>query len=459
MIQPRHHRERPVMTDSRRALFSILAVFVVAGCGPGAVAAPPGLPSAAPVASSPVAPSPVAPRPAPSSGPSSPTVAQIARLERTLAANPEDAAAQLELGLALIQRVRETADPSLYAAAEAALAAARRLGPDDPVGLVGIATLHLARHEFAAALDAARQAVRLSPRLASAHAVVVDALVELGRYDEADEAAGLMLAARTDLTTLSRVSYVRELHGDLDAALAAMRLAADAPGSAPENTAYVEALLGNLLAWTGDGPGAEAAYGRALDQVPDHPPSLAGLGRLAIADGDLATAERQFEKAAAVVPLPEYVIALGEIREARGDDAAAADQYELAAAEIALFAAAGVAVDLELALFEADHGDPERALRFARTAYDTAPTVQAADAVAWALHRLGRDDEARELSDEALRLGSRDPLLRFHAGAIEAALGSDEDARSNLTMALTTDAGFSATGAAEAIRLLAALSP
>jgi tetratricopeptide (TPR) repeat protein len=112
---------------------------------------------------------------------------------------------------------------------------------------------------------------------------------------------------------------------------------------------------------------------------------------------------------------------------------------------------------MDLALFEADHGDPERALAFAEAAYREAPNVRAADARAWALHRLGRDEEARTWSDEALRLGSRDPLLCFHAGAIAAALGDDTAARDHLELALSTDAGFSATHAAEARRLLESL--
>ena len=57
----------------------------------------------------------------------------------------------------------------------------------------------------------------------------------------------------------------------------------------------------------------------------------------------------------------------------------------------------------------------------------------------------------------ALRLGSIDPILRYHAGAIEAALGDASAARRDLEMALATDPGFSATGAAEARRLLASL--
>jgi Flp pilus assembly protein TadD len=85
------------------------------------------------------------------------------------------------------------------------------------------------------------------------------------------------------------------------------------------------------------------------------------------------------------------------------------------------------------------------------------PTIRAADAVGWALHRLGRDREAAKHSNEALRLGSIDPILRYHAGAIEAALGEVAAARRDLELALRTDPGFSATGAAEASRILAAL--
>ena len=61
------------------------------------------------------------------------------------------------------------------------------------------------------------------------------------------------------------------------------------------------------------------------------------------------------------------------------------------------------------------------------------------------------------MAAEALRLGSRDPLLRFHAGAIEAAIGKRTAARTDLRMALSTDPGFSATGAAEARRILGRL--
>ena len=371
-----------------------------------------------------------------------------------MTANPADGDAQRDLGFALAQRVRETADPSLYAPAMDAFDAALRIQPDDALSLVGIAGIQLGKHQFADALVTARRSIAVSPSLVAAHAAEVDALVELGRYDDADRAAGEMLALSADLTTLARISYLAELRGRLPAALAAMRQAVASPGLAPENTAYVDALLGNLLVYTGDDSGAAGAYRRALSLVPDHAPSLAGQGRLAIGAGRLDDAIALFERAAAVVPLPEYVIALGDAQSAAGHADDATKSYELAKAEIRLFQSAGVVVDVDLALLEADHGDPKAALGYAMAAVRETPTVRAADAVAWALHRLGRDREALVRVKEALRLGSVDPILRYHAGAIEAALGDAAAARRDLSMALSTDPGFSATGAAEARRLL-----
>ncbi|MEO8437910.1 MAG: tetratricopeptide repeat protein [Chloroflexota bacterium] len=435
----------------------LLAIALLsAGCATS-VASPPPTSPPTPSPTADAAPSPASP--APSARPSAPsrTVAEIARLEAAIAADPTDPDTQRDLGFALLQRIRETADPSLYAPATEAFETARRLAPEDALVLAGIGGLQLGKHQFAEALVTGRAAVKLSPNLAAARAVVVDALVELGRYDEADAAAGEMLAIRADLSTLARVSYLAELHGHLDLALSAMEMAAKTPGLASENIAFVDGLLGNLLVYTGDRQGAASAYQRALTLLPGHAPSLAGQGRLAVGAGNLEAAIPLFQRAADILPLPEYVIALGEAQTAVGLTDEATRTFKLARAEIQLFASQGVVVDLDLALFEADHGDPEAALAHAQAGYAATPTVRAADALGWALHRLGRDKEAKRRSDEALRLGSRDPLLRYHAGAIAAALGDVPAARRDLGLALSTDPGFSATSAAEARRILDSL--
>ena len=399
--------------------------------------------------------------PSPGSGSSgtdeSPTVQRIAALEAAVAADGRNGQALLELGVALLQRVRETADPSIYPRAQEAFDRARDLGPDDPLPLVGLGTLALARHEFAAALELGRKALTLGSGLPSAQGVVVDALVELGRYDDAVDAAQKMVDLRPDLASYARVSYVRELYGDLPGALDAMRQAVQAGGPASENNAYVIVLYGNLAVLSGHPDEAALAYAAALQAYPDFPAALAGQGRLAVAAGDLPTAIARFGRAADIVPLPEYVIALGEARQASADANGAADSFALARAETALFKANGVVVDLELALFEADHGDPAAALVLAKAAYAERPTIKAADALAWALFKNGRIAEARKRSAEALRLGTRDPVLLYHAGAIAAAAGDAKAAIRDLKAALRLDPGFSPTGAQAARALLASL--
>jgi len=385
------------------------------------------------------------------------TQARIAFLAERVKDDPNDGDAQLELGLALLQRIRETADPSLYGPAEAALRASRRLLPGDPQPLVGLGGLQLGRHEFTEALATARSALAIAPGSVSASSIEVDALIELGEYDAAFDAVEALASRSPDLTTLSRLSYSRELRGDIEGALAAMREAAESPSLAAENTSFALSIVGHLERLNGDPDAARSSFERALKLVPSHAPSLAGLGRLAVGDGDLHAAGTYFERAAAIVPLAEYVIALGETYLAGGDSEAALRQFDLARAEITLFNANGVAADLDLALFEADHGDHDQALIYAEAAYDAAPTIRAADALAWCLLRNGRTAEALLRSREALRLGSRDPLLLYHAGMIEADGGDFEAARAHLAAALAADPGFSAIGARDARTLLGGL--
>jgi tetratricopeptide (TPR) repeat protein len=440
------------MNRSRGAIGASLvlaAVQLVGACAGSPSASSTPVPAASPSSA------PSNPAPRPSAAPVSTTASQIVDLRTKLATKPDDPATLRDLGLALLQRVRETADPSLYAQAEQALDRARTLAPDDPLVLVGIGGLQLGKHRFAEALETAHATLALAPQLPAAKAVEVDALVELGRYDDATTAAAELISLRVDLTSLARLSYLRELHGNLDGAVAAMRQAASSPALAPENTAYVETLLGNLLVYAGQPAEATAAYDQALATVPNHAAAIAGLGRQAVGRGDLDEAIRRFQQASAILPLPEYVIALGEAQEANGDATAAKQSYDLARAETQLFVAAGVDVDLELALFEADHGDPAKALDLAEAAYRTRHTVRTADALAWAYHRSGRPADAARLSAEALRLGSRDPLLLYHAGIIARDAGDTADARTDLTAALDLDPGFSAVGATAARQALA----
>ena len=266
---------------------------------------------------------------------------RIAALQELLRTDRGGAPIATQLGEAYLQKARETADPSYYTRAEQLFERARRSAPRDADPVIGLGTLALARHDFRAALTLARAARRLSPETARPYAVLVDAQVELGRYREAARSLQRMIDLKPNLASYARVSYFRELNGDLAGAVEAMRLAVSAGGGSAETVAYVQTLLGNLELARGRNGAARSAYETALARVPGYVPATAGMARLDASRGRLRSAIAAYARVTERLPLPEYVIAHGEAELARGNRAAAREQFALVNAEQRLLSSAG----------------------------------------------------------------------------------------------------------------------
>lgn len=373
--------------------------------------------------------------------------------------SPDDLKAYAVLGGAYIQRARETGDPSYYGKAEEVYAAALTRDPQNIEALIGKGALALARHQFREALELGEQARAINPHIARIYGVIGDAQIELGMYEQALETIQTMVDMRPDLSSYSRVSYLRELHGDMEGAIESMQWAVSAGGPNAENTEWVRVQLGHLYFNTGDLTSAEREYQHALARLPDYVYALAGLGRVRAAQGRNDEAIDLYNQAITRMPLPEFVIGLGETFESLGRQPDAAKQYELVRAMQQLFKANGVDTDLELALFEADHGaDPQIAVALARAAYERRPGIKGADTLAWALFKAGQVNEARRYADESLRLGTRDALTLYHAGMIAQAQNDTAAAREHLTQALAINPHFSPLYAPLARQALAQLS-
>jgi tetratricopeptide (TPR) repeat protein len=221
------------------------------------------------------------------------TDARIASLQTAVKTDTSRPGPYAALGDAYLQKARETFDPSYYARAESALREALRRDPRDAGALTAMGTLANARHDFATGLRFGQRAQAAAPGVVKPFGVIVDALVELGRYEAAERTLQRMVDLKPNLDSYARVSYIRELHGDLAGAVDAMRLAASAGGDARENLAYVQTLLGNLELARGRVPAARDAYGLALSRYPEYAPAQAGLARAAAARGGLAAAIRR----------------------------------------------------------------------------------------------------------------------------------------------------------------------
>jgi tetratricopeptide (TPR) repeat protein len=388
------------------------------------------------------------------------TDAIIGNLQGYLQAHPADSLAYSNLGIAYLQKARETGDPAIYARADAVLSKALNLTPNNFRALTGAGALALARHQFQQALVLGQQAEAVNPYNAGAYGIVGDAHLELGQYPEAFDTFQHMVNLRPDLTSYARISYARELSGDRSGAIAAMAQAAEAGGATGEGVSWARVQLGNLYFDQGAAAQAEQTYQAALQAWPNYPYAEAGLANVWAAVGNTTQAISLYTHVVNTYPLPQFVISLGDLYAVTGQPAAAAQQYDLVDAEEQLYLANGVDVDAELALFDADHNRHlSDAVDRARAGYARRPSVTVADMLAWTLYKAGNYEEAQAAMQQALRLGTRNALMDYHAAMIAYRLGRTAEAADDLEQALTLNPHFSLRYAGSARQLLEALRP
>ena len=359
----------------------------------------------------------------------------LATLQAHLAQQPGDERGWAALGVAYVEQARVTLNPSYYPKAADALAKAIALAPGDDAAHAGLAALASARHDFTLALHEATTALASNGYDTEALAIRTDALTELGMYPQALASAMQADATSPGVPTFTRLSYQRELRGDVPGAVALMQKALDAATS-PSDIAFVRTHLGDLARETGRLAAASADYAAALSADPTTVAATAGMARVASLRGDAATAVTLWTDVVRRAPLPEYLVDFGDLLESLGRNSEAQQQFAVVLGSAALARANGVQTDLEIANFESDHGAAQAALTAAEAEWGRRHSVHVADAYAWALHAAGLDQQALAMSRVALHLGTADARFLLHAAVIEHALGDDAVAKAHLTAAM-----------------------
>jgi tetratricopeptide (TPR) repeat protein len=356
--------------------------------------------------------------------------------------------AWVALGHAWIRKARADVDPGLHHSARAAATLARRVHPGDRRADALEATLLASDHRFDEARALAESVLRADSTDRVALAAVSDAAFELGDVEAAVAAAQQMVDLKPDLASYARAAHLRWIHGDAGAAKALMRSAIDAAGGDREALAWALVESATLFWHEGDYAGAAAGCERALEAMPDYPPALVCAGRAALSAGDAARAVAFLERARARTSTVELNWLLGDALAATGDDAGAETAWGWARRD-------GRSDALALGLFLTSRTrDVREAVRLLEAEHAVRPSLQVVEALAWALHRAGRTDEAARLSDAALRLGTPDARWWFHAGAIRIARGDVKAGRAMLRRALRLNPRFDARDAEEAAALL-----
>ena len=371
------------------------------------------------------------------------TDARIAAFEKRAASKPDDLHYKNLLAGAYIQKMRETTDFGYLDRAsrivtevlsgEPANYEARRLRSE----------IGLERHQFAEVAGLSREMIAAAPDDAWNWGTLGDALMELGRYDDAAEAYQKMVTLQPNQASYNRASYYRWVMGDAKGAIAIMQQAIRSGSPAAENTAWCLVDLGNLYFKIGRVGEAEQAYRSALKTFDGYYPAYAGLGRIQAARGQLGEAIESYQRAQSAVPIPEYAEALSDLYERTGRKVEARRQLDLIEVVDKMARANNEKTNRNLALVFADQNwNLARALELAQAEAEVRGDVYTHDALAWALYKNGRLAEAEHAAQKALQFGTPEPSFYYHAGLIAVALHKNDEAAKCLARALALNPHF-----------------
>jgi tetratricopeptide (TPR) repeat protein len=382
-------------------------------------------------------------------------------MQNRIKENSRDAVSYTLLGDLYLRQARETADVRGYQLAEESFLEALNLIPTYSPAAASLASAYYSQHEFEKALNLAGQVYESNYKNTQARILMADSHLSLGEYQEAETIYNEL--DETDVTAplLARMAYLEELKGNPDRALDLIRRAAGialTAGGTKENVAWYLLRVGDMYFNTGDVTAAGEFYEASLRVFENYPLALAGLGRVRAAQGKYDEGIEYYQQAVARVPQPEFVAALGDLYDITGQPSQAEIQYATVETIGTLAALNQQVYNRQLANFYSDHNrNLKEALALAQAELKSRRDIYGYDALAWALYKNGDYVEAQTMMNQAMKLGTRDARLYYHAGMIWLALGDEAQARTHLEEALAINPYFSIVYAAQARETLQTL--
>ncbi len=358
--------------------------------------------------------------------------ANYEKLVQAHKSKPEDKKVILQIAKTFMQEGRVTGSFSYYN--KAALDMIELVLKKDPTDLEAIclkAMTFLSQHRFAEAKTLAENARQLNPHYAFVYGLLCDANVELGDYIAAVESVDKMVSTRPDIRSYSRVSYLREIHGDVSGSIEAIQMAVSAGYPGAEDKSWARMVLAHLYEDSNSLDKAEEQYQLALSERPDYPFALAGLGKIAKYKKDYPKAIEYFEKAKTVMADASFFEELIDLYQLNGQaekaeecaritiDALVSDNLS-ATKDKSL----GHYSDMELAQLYLKTKQLDKALFHAQAEQQRRPeNIDACETLARVLYKMGKNTEAATQVQKALRTNSQKPERLVLAGRIKIATG------------------------------------
>ncbi|MFT3706992.1 MAG: tetratricopeptide repeat protein [Archangium sp.] len=380
---------------------------------------------------------------------------ELTRAAASVREAPELADRWVVLGQRWVRQARLSNDPGQYLSAEAAADVALSIQPEHSGATALLALVALNQHRFTQSKALAQKALAVREDDFLALAALADATLELGQLSESREAVQRMIDLKPSLPAYGRAAHLRALQGDVRGAQALYRQAIDSGRNPkdPEPQAWMIVQSALLFLDAGDVDGAEAGFALALSKLPAFPPALVGQARVALARGQASQAVTLLEQSITASPLVESIALLAEAHSLAGDAAGA----EAAWARAELLGRQSDGLALGRAWAEANlHA--QDAVKLLERENGERPNPFVKGALAWALFRSGRCEEARTVSAESVSSGLSDSRLRYQRAAVLAECGSRDDARQELEAVMTRELALSPRQRSEASALLRRLN-
>ncbi len=378
----------------------------------------------------------------------------IQNMEAQLRLMPENIGVRVRLTQAYLEKTQQALQGAYYLPkAQEEIDKILAQDEDNFEALTLQASLYNTLHQFEKAKDIAEDLIVRSPETAFVYGILVDALVELGEYEEAVRRCDQMLGLRPGLASYSRAAYLRELHGDTEGAFEAMKMAAEAGVSGEVDRSWALYHLGQLYLSMDNLAAADAIFEGILEEMPYYAFAIGGKAQVFMQQGEIELAIASFEAAYALVPADGFLEGIVEAYKMLGQSETAL-QYEEKLRQSYLDAAAmGENVRMEYADFLADMGwELEKALELAKLEHERRPDhLHALETYAWALHKNGRSLEATPFIEKAMRLNTGDAMVFFRAGNIYEAGGMEKEAKQYFQAAVDANLHIESPVSAKAV--------
>ncbi len=356
----------------------------------------------------------------------------VGKLLAELKKNPDDTKNLLLLAKEFLKEGRASGNFSYYN--KAALDLTNLALAKEPLNLDAIcykSMIFLSQHRFAEGKEMAMKGLKLNPYNSFIYGLLVDANVELGDYDEAVKMCDKMNSIRPDIRSYSRVSYLREIYGDLPAAVEAMKMAVAAGYPGNEDTEWARVVLAQLYEDSNQLDLAQEQYHLALYERPNYPFALAGLGRLARYRKDYPTAIKYFESARDIISDASFFEELIDLyrlnnQPEKAEECARITLNALLADNISAAKNKdnGHYSDLELAKLYLQLDQPAKAVEHAQIEHQRRPeNIDANETLAWALYKQGQAAKAADFVKTVFKTNSQNPERLVKMGLVMLANG------------------------------------